>query len=821
MNSNIRNAAVLVVVALGAACNNNQSAIVPPSFDRPSRMALGCYDGVAGHFLPLADCADRDNESDENEEDALRHIALVLQTSRGEIGTVDLQAEEAIDSDPFIPGYTFIRVGELPSAIVLPERRPDVTFVASFGSRTVESIDTTRLIPGATRVNTTPLATNVIGLDAGATDLAYFEVGADDASPRFLFATLPETSQLLQIPVGPDGALGTPVALNLAATIPPYLAAGGGADALRVCPANEAVRSSDALARTPVALDVVSRPVRVKVVTGPTGSELLVADSALPIIHRYSLDATGATELLPISVAVPTTDFAVTPLVPVALEAAVATERYLYAIDAIDHSVLVVDFADTSPTFGQVLAVAAGSDDSDRIPLRVNVRTLEVAAPEYTLDGANTVTSDRCTVEDTDALKEDVVPGSLRGVFLMASGLDGNVHVVDVHDLDAACRGGAGAQNECTTPVNDNDVYVQIRRHRPRIGQLASEPPAVTSQPATSFDTSTTRLDDSGSPIGSDGPGLTAFVCPGAMSEQLRPAYPNEDAALTDPALICISRDPWISRTQVWRAQFEGQLPNATGGNGRLTTMLGGTHLVADDFDFCARGTLGTDDVTASALGANDPELGYAGDLLVITGELPPSTIDAPECAKFVIPENDTRDRIAFTIIEATPSVLRLGDVAPGGIATTFAEVASCFIEPTTYAIHARESFVVSSTFTLLRHRVIDNGGVCRVDAVTFPVDPNRPDTYRWNRAVPGRVFVAPEVAFQIRPPTETLTSGTSARIEFGVTQVPNRLAFDTGALVESMTFDPTGDVFYVVDSGSTGLVSYDLAPLTQLFSVF
>ena len=60
------------------------------------------------------------------------------------------------------------------------------------------------------------------------------------------------------------------------------------------------------------------QPVRVRIVDGATGGkELLVADEALPMIHRYTLGATGAVDTgTPLATGVPITDFAVTALVP-------------------------------------------------------------------------------------------------------------------------------------------------------------------------------------------------------------------------------------------------------------------------------------------------------------------------------------------------------------------------------------------------------------------------------------------------------------------------------------------------------------------------
>ncbi|MEZ4288062.1 MAG: hypothetical protein R3A47_07940 [Polyangiales bacterium] len=58
-------------------------------------------------------------------------------------------------------------------------------------------------------------------------------------------------------------------------------------------------------------------------------------------------------------------------------------ERYLYAIDATDGSVLVVDYTAESSTFGAVLGVRSGSDITDRLDIGVGAaRALTVLTPE-------------------------------------------------------------------------------------------------------------------------------------------------------------------------------------------------------------------------------------------------------------------------------------------------------------------------------------------------------------------------------------------------------------------------------------------------------
>lgn len=810
----LRFGSFLAALAL-VACSNNQNAIVPPSFDRASGVAVGCYrvDGDVGTFLALGECRGFDNQEnddvDSKRRDPIRHIALVVQTARGEIGAVDLQEREAIDSNLRVPGYTFQRVGELPVAVVLPPDSPYMAFVANFGSSTVQSLDTLALVPGTQPylVGESPITVTPaeLPLPSGPSDLAYFETGTS----RFLFAPLPETGEIVQISVSPTGALTSVTPLPVDTTVPPLMAiAPGPGDVMRLCPTDFSQRVAVPSVRTPTALGVDPTPVRARVVDGPAGKELLVADATLPMIHRYTLDTAGATAATNIATGTPTLDFAVTPLVPSALGAP-RTERYVYAIDATNRSVMAIDYNASA-----VVAVGVGSDVSDRIPLRVDARTLEVGTPEYPL------LEDEIYCSSTDELerREDASPSTLRGVFLFVAAVDGTFHTVDVYDLDAECRGGVS----CADPPLENDVYVHIRRHHPRMAELADEGPSVEVPPSTLLGSRSARISSDGSAIGSDTLGLLTVTCDGTdgpLSEQL---YPEGDAE----ALICGTPDPWLGRNQRWLATYEGQLPNAAGILGRLAdNFLGnpGTFLVAPGYDFCAVGTIGGQDVVDSALAMDDPEAGYVGDLLVLTGDMPQSTLSDPACAKFRFPERDdeVRDRIAFPIEQAVPGALRIGEAIGGEdtVVTSFAEVASCFPEPTSWAIHAQGAFVVQAALTEPTHRVADVAGACRIDTTGFVLGDF--DTYRGFRAFPGRLFATPEVSFRIASPGSLLASGVRSRVTFDVTNVPRTLGTVVGSLVESMVFDATNDLLYVVDSGRTGLSVYELTPIEKSFSVF
>jgi hypothetical protein len=237
---------------------------------------------------------------------------------------------------------------------------------------------------------------------------------------------------------------------------------------------------------------------------GAGGPRLLVADSALPVIHvieleRFSRIAGGQEALSPpIVVGVPTSDVAVTPPVPKSIprslekskpdagaaasdagvpgaadsgaDAGADEVRYIYAIDANDGSVLAVDAAS-----GALLSV--NSEDvqqSDRVALgNVVATSLEVLTPYYK---SSKPFVSRCAcikMESFDDVPIAPDPSYLQGVFLAVSAADGTVRIVDVHDVRAVdlrdCRhgeclnsAGQAIKLDAGVPMRDMESYAAV-----------------------------------------------------------------------------------------------------------------------------------------------------------------------------------------------------------------------------------------------------------------------------------------------------------------------------------------------------------------------
>jgi hypothetical protein len=745
---------------------------------------------------------------------------MVTQVATGEVAAIDLRENVSLDSSLVVPGFTYVRVGEIPTGIATIDpsaMAPSITFVSAFGSRTIEAVDTARFHPDVPDSET--FVPTHIDLPEGPTDVVFVPLEGDTTRLGFVYAPLPATGVVVEVPVLVDGTLDgenvRSITLDITGALGPS-AADETDPYQRICPEDRALRSA---AAGPLAMADLgaARPTKLTVDTSSSPPVVLVADERTPVIPRLAIDAAGATALPGLDVGVPVTDVVVTPPVAPSVntdpltEPALVDRRYLYAIDATDGSVLAVDYASSSPDFGAVLAVNTGALPADRIGFREAARTLEVLTPELRMafDPASE-TPGICSPSDT-ARADDATPAELRGVFLAIGFAGGGVGIVDVWDLEAPCRGGALCQN----PPFIDDIEVAIRRHRPRIANLTKEQPEVVGTPALSHETSPGQLDESGRPTSGAGPGLRGITCPGDPVDMLQ-AFPASNTS--SGTLICVINDPWSAANQRWTATFNGPIPFASGGDGTFLDAPDPAQAIfrAGTARFCDAGVLGSADVAASNLGPDDPELGYGGDQLEIVGDLPPETKGLAECEAFDLEINPDRDPIRFAIASATPDSLVLTELAGE---PTFDDVSLCFPRASGYQVRTLGAYTVLPGNGSLRHRVFSDpsaDGACRVDTVGFPVDTSDPDSYYNFRALQDRTYVHPLVAFQITGAGSGLDRplglDEDARLVFDVSQYPIRLMIGTTTLtlIESMSLSPIDDQLYVVDVGAYRVAQID-----------
>jgi len=626
------------------ACNDQQPPAPAARFDRPNRVAFLCARDA--EVLPLSACSVPPTDK----HDAIALFALVTQAGRGEVAAVNLTRRRVLDTRRDLPGFTYQPVGEAPVAVVVPAEHAPHAYVASFGSRDVRVLRTRTLVA---TVDEVPLAQTVA--------LTLPETG-ERVSPtsmvltpdeRALVVGVPEVGRLLVLPLVRCAAGASDCEDGLIdeaaiRSVDLRASAGRVAELDPIEPARYEQLCgyerpelpkivSPAIAEG--ALDVEPRPSALAVdpycaPDAPCAPRLLVADDALPLVHVLDLTKLidgGDPVMAPLVTGVPTSALAVTPYVPRAVGDDEGSTQYVYAVDATDGSVMVLEG-------GFVLEVNADPTlRPDRISLgaaRATTLSLAVLTPTFDVNGPpnqrvrpgrarpNLLANLMC-YDDEHELEN---PARLRGVFLAAATSDGLVHLVDVHDMELLpATSGKNACRECAA---DEAVPVVIRHHQ----RLATSFVPQAGEPAPTFMPELQRLrfivDQLAFQVRVDGttaspaaPGLACMSCdegrtrvypttePSKATDELPDAgapdggmaakpdatvadevkaadpFPNDgglDAAVpaeevvitscaeTHPALVCASGDPWATPEEVLVGVYEGRLPGASAALGHF-----------------------------------------------------------------------------------------------------------------------------------------------------------------------------------------------------------------------------------------------------------
>ncbi len=609
-------------------CGNQIPPPIPASFDRPGAVAFVCFrtqgEPNTPRPIPLEDCikAQEVGGTDPN----LSIHALVTQTSRGEVAAVDLQAGAVLDSRNDIPGFTFVRVGELPSAIVVGRQHPEITYVANAGSRDISVLKTRafrKLAVGEDPALQTLRLTLPSMPSLGAQSPTAMVMSPDEDA---LFVAAADAHWLVRIPIRRCGAQSKPSCVDgmldasaiarvpLELSLPqavPFTAKGAEQEPYQhTCNAHLLPPPQQVSTSIPAnAAKTAPRPIALAIDAfcaqgKPCKRRLIVADDALPIIHVLDLDllakgVSSAAVLPPIVTGVPTKAVAVTPHVPVSIDDAKAGEtQYVYAIDSTDNSVIVTEGA-------RVLSVSSdpgqrpdrvGLDPAGYAPGTAAATSLEVLTPRYDVTDPErylaaswqfktVVTTDSQgkkhsqTVSYLPSLSnplyctDDAHPlmdtARLRGVFLAVGVSDGTVRIVDVHDMATKnCM-------PCTTPVQPPYPWVYpVVRHRTRIAvsvDVASAQPALA--PTSSGGDPYFTVSGAAFAVSTGGtinnPAIDKLECITCGNGKYR-AYPDEQtlAAFTD-AGVAPSSNPGVDASVLdggmsnLDAAIDGATPNA------------------------------------------------------------------------------------------------------------------------------------------------------------------------------------------------------------------------------------------------------------------
>jgi hypothetical protein len=751
-------------------------------------------------------------------------LALVPQQTRGEVAAVDLSADppRILDSDRRVPGFTFVEAGEVPIAIAVSETNPTCTWVANRGSRDIAAIETVRFIDEGLAVlpRRAPLSLQTVDAEGDAAMGGWPEsmVLVERGGRSELWVALPEDAAIARIAVDPSECRFEGIdilPLRLAAIPdppsgpPPPLAESSPAT-LAVCPDTAiglvSPSAPEATIEPSPPADELGPPAPVRIVVERDDSgapvALLIADAAWPVIHRYEL--TTDTFDVPYRTDGPVRDLALTPPVPDSLDPGSPSRRYVYAIDAGDGTVMVLDHASR-----HVLPVqSATAARPDRLPFPAPARALEVIA---TRDPGGI-----CRRDDAPP-----APDVLRGVFVAVALSDATVRIVDVLDGDAVCRSGPG----CTDRFVGTEQLSFVRRHRPRIGTRMTNGVAVSQAPSIAIERALLRYSDNGRVEEEPAAPVWAEIeCPPGLG----PIFAAGDGRR---GRICGVTDPWSAEPEQWRIVWQGAIPGTGSTGGNIRDLGDGTVAIDSRIDACARGVLG-------------PSPEYAGDLLAITGELPADTATDPICRALIgldasghrrpvlIPIRDVivggavplpaRSRL---VVNADEPVLGRVPVAVGDemITLTMRHVVECFAgELVTFDVRVRGAFAVIGSRTGFLHRVIaDPEGHCVVDS-TQPAE-------REGRAWLGSTFSSRQLAFRLDPgPGSNATDFFEVDIRFEVGGVPTQLAIPFGAsgsgapgsLPRELVWNAIDQQLYGIDETRRGLVVMGIAPFQLLRTI-
>ena len=440
------------------------------------------------------------DECPEVEHSTRQLIALVTQTATNEVALVDLVAQSIVDVDQTTPGYSFLRVGARPGAIVsTPGGAATFVGVSGLNKNGIFALPTTCLSApkrkgesardlttwSACSLTSAPGEMTVIVDPAGASrdqcpgspaatplepiaqlDRECPAVLSGEAGPagrRKLLVSLPEEHKLVLLDaqnvldqnpgeftactVEREYALKADVPATVSPVLPPDLVTSD-----LSCPTTSYPKAESGDS-TPAGFALAD-------------TLLYVADRTQPVVHRLDLsDPCAAKELpplLPHSYLAPervvtTSRVAVSPLTP-------SGKQFVYAVDDTDQPSASVMAFDVSPGPPEKLQrtplVFRGAPRQpylppDRLRFSAPVRDVSFVLRDFPKANVSTgagqfgLTCDpapgdealpgaayRSNADFTDGAR----PNNLRGVFGFVMLINGQIAIIDVEDFDAACR---------------------------------------------------------------------------------------------------------------------------------------------------------------------------------------------------------------------------------------------------------------------------------------------------------------------------------------------------------------------------------------------
>ena len=388
----LRALAVLGTAALPAwlgACSQTPVTVDLHSLQASGNVTFVCRaDDTTGHKLD--ECPDYEHQT-------RRTLGLVTQTATNEVAIVDLYAGSVVDVDPTTPGYSFLRVGARPGAIVTtPGGVASFVGVTGLQKNGIFALPTTCLSAPAVDQPARDLTTwSACALTSAPGDIAVLiDPPASDGTIRDTCSGAPEASHVsqdarlcpadLSTEQGPKGRRKLVVSLpdeNKLVLLDAQTVLDQPPGEFQPCSVEKTFSlHPDILATLPrpmlpedlqpdagadmsVCQKTTFPPLPKLTEPSPAGfaqssDSLYVADRALPLVHVIdSSDPCAATEWHPLyavsysapSRVVTTSRVAVSPLTP-------GGKQFVYAVDETDQPTASVMVFDVSPPPGSVVS---------------------------------------------------------------------------------------------------------------------------------------------------------------------------------------------------------------------------------------------------------------------------------------------------------------------------------------------------------------------------------------------------------------------------------------------------------------------------------
>jgi hypothetical protein len=736
---------------------------------------------------PLTDCS---SGSAADEDFGTPHLyMLVTQPLTGEVAVVDMTSRAIVDQDPSTPGSNFLPVGSLPTDIVsTPGGAASFATVSETNFEAIYGLPSDMIRGSRPRISSWPAC----ALPAAPGEILLFVDPAEDGVSR--------PSCDAAYGDGDPGDLGddaqragTPGRYKLAVTLP-------GEGGIAIIDAQN-ILDQDAGVREPC---VIERWIELKVELPPTppqppppadngcvppegpngslsatsfkplpagmtrdGDRLYIADRAAPVIHRLDMKSPCEPfELPPLATAsaedpnrtVFTSRVAVSPLT-------LDLERYLYAIDVIDGSIMVYDVSDDSPSLFPLQRANAQTNPfqpTDR--LRFQTPPRDIVILQHQNDNANEVTGStlpiRCDAtsgsnspgsdyQTNDEFDRGAGPRRLRGVFAFAILESGDIVVIDIDDYDAECRGpkfednifGCADPASAETGASGEFTCNAVQPHQARSADFLvtadnlpfNQQPGVVAFPALFDDEGTIIQLEEGTEL-SQGPSprMRATIPAGsptpfnvAVSNDLEELHASEGVALKGPdsidtenhVLVMNLVDPRAHIVdQVWTVIYEGAIPGFKGLFAELTdTGSNGAHRLREiNAGFCDRGVQSQNALADLGASAN------LADYVQIISETP---VEADqhwdgqqectfnECAASYGTVELKRTSRDFTIVEASQDAL---DIIPRD-SSSVPRLKCCFPGVVEFRVRTGNQWTVSGDIVgMLNNTTTNDDGVCR-----------------------------------------------------------------------------------------------------------